>query len=237
MVSLHYRPTRHRLLAKEKKLSTINHKAETPRRLCPSPCPRPAEHVYRIDGLLDVNPKGKHPILELIDRSENQWKRKLERQSKTLKQAVDEHRRRYKRSPPEGFEILAEFAAASNRRCSSAGTPADGLGGDTMESGDSGTRALARMGEGLIVITKGRPETGMEWDSHLARLERSHPASSQGRADGLDGRKWIRDAGGVGGAHSRRSGDPLSDPAQARTDVIVTGGGGNRHSSDGPATV
>ncbi|KAF8487546.1 glycosyl transferase family 90-domain-containing protein [Gautieria morchelliformis] len=70
---------------------------------------QPAEHVYRTDGLLDVNPKGKHPILELIDRSETQWKRKLERQSKTLKQAVDEYRRRYKRSPPKGFEIWWDF--------------------------------------------------------------------------------------------------------------------------------
>ncbi|KAF8511776.1 hypothetical protein JB92DRAFT_2831055 [Gautieria morchelliformis] len=64
---------------------------------------QPAAHVYRTDGLLDINPKGKHPILELIDRSETQWKRKLERQSKTLKQAVDEYRRRYKRSPPKGL--------------------------------------------------------------------------------------------------------------------------------------
>ena len=63
------------------------------------------EHVYRADGLLDVNPKGKHPILELIERSETQWERKVERQSKTLKQAVDEYKRRYKRLPPKGFEI------------------------------------------------------------------------------------------------------------------------------------
>ena len=64
-----------------------------------------AEHVYRPDGLLDMNPKGKHPIFELIERSETQWKRKLERQSKTLKQAVDEYKRRYNRLPPKGFEI------------------------------------------------------------------------------------------------------------------------------------
>lgn len=62
-------------------------------------------HVYRTDGLLDVNPKAKHPILELIERSETQWKRKIERQSKTLKQAVDEYKLRYKRSPPKGFQI------------------------------------------------------------------------------------------------------------------------------------
>ena len=64
----------------------------------------PAKHAYRPDGLLDVNPKGKHPILELIERSETQWKRRLERQSKTLEEAVDEYKRRYNRLPPTGFE-------------------------------------------------------------------------------------------------------------------------------------
>jgi hypothetical protein len=64
-----------------------------------------AEHVYRPDGLLQVNPKGKHPILELIERSEAQWKAKFDRQSKTLTQAVTEYKRRYKRSPPKGFEL------------------------------------------------------------------------------------------------------------------------------------
>lgn len=36
------------------------------------------------DGLLDVNPQGKHPILELIERSVAQWKSKLDRRRKTL---------------------------------------------------------------------------------------------------------------------------------------------------------
>lgn len=63
------------------------------------------EHVYRLDGLLEVNAKGSHPIMELIDRSETQWKRKLERQSKTLDAAVREYRRRYKRPPPKHFEV------------------------------------------------------------------------------------------------------------------------------------
>jgi hypothetical protein len=63
------------------------------------------EHVYRADGLLDVNPKGRHPILELMERSETQWKRKVKHQSKTLKQAVNEYKRRYKRLPPKGFDI------------------------------------------------------------------------------------------------------------------------------------
>ena len=64
-----------------------------------------AAHIYRTDGLLDVNPQGKHPILELMETSEIQWKRKLEHQSKTLKQAVNEYKRRYKRSPPKGFDV------------------------------------------------------------------------------------------------------------------------------------
>lgn len=68
------------------------------------------DHVYRADGLLDVNPKGRHPIPELIERSEIQWKRKVERQSKSLKQAVNEYKRRYKRPPPRGFEIWYVFS-------------------------------------------------------------------------------------------------------------------------------
>ncbi|KAF8487547.1 hypothetical protein JB92DRAFT_3022176 [Gautieria morchelliformis] len=68
-----------------------------------------AEHVYRSDGLLEVNPEGKHPILELIARSEAQWKSKFDRQSKTLTQAVTEYKRRYKRSPPKGFELWWDF--------------------------------------------------------------------------------------------------------------------------------
>jgi len=45
----------------------------------------------------------------LIERSETQWKRKLERQSKTLKAAVREYRRRYKRPPPKHFEIWWDY--------------------------------------------------------------------------------------------------------------------------------
>jgi len=54
---------------------------------------------------LAVNPKGKHPIYELIRTSETQWKRKVDKQSKTLKQAVKEYRRRYKRAPPKHFDV------------------------------------------------------------------------------------------------------------------------------------
>ncbi|KAF8576914.1 glycosyltransferase family 90 protein [Ramaria rubella] len=68
-----------------------------------------AKHTYRADGLLEVNPRGKHPIFELITRAETQWRRKVERQSKTLEEAVAEYKRRYKRVPPKGFEIWWDF--------------------------------------------------------------------------------------------------------------------------------
>ena len=63
------------------------------------------EHVYRSDGLLEVNPRGRHPIFELIERSETQWKDRVAGQSRTFKQAVAEYKRRYQRPPPKGFEI------------------------------------------------------------------------------------------------------------------------------------
>ncbi|WVR06184.1 hypothetical protein IAU60_003214 [Kwoniella sp. DSM 27419] len=45
-----------------------------------------------------------HPIIQLMKRGEEQWKSLLERQSKTLPQAVTEYRRRYDRAPPRGFD-------------------------------------------------------------------------------------------------------------------------------------
>ncbi|KAG8684737.1 Glycosyltransferase Family 90 domain containing protein, partial [Ceratobasidium sp. 394] len=44
-------------------------------------------HVYRDDGLVEVNPEGHHPIYDLIARAEAQWKSKLERQSRHLADA------------------------------------------------------------------------------------------------------------------------------------------------------
>lgn len=61
-------------------------------------------HTYRVDGLLQVNPHGPHPIYELIDRAERFWDAKLQRASKTLNQAAIEYRHRYHRPPPKGFD-------------------------------------------------------------------------------------------------------------------------------------
>lgn len=68
------------------------------------PLQRPlGEHVYRQDGLLQVNPDGPHPIFGLVRRAEQEWEAKLNRASKTLEEAVTEYKRRYKRPPPLGF--------------------------------------------------------------------------------------------------------------------------------------
>lgn len=62
-----------------------------------------AWHIYRDNGLLEVNPNGPHPIYELIKRGHEEWREKLKRSSSTFEEAVDEYQRRYKRLPPPGF--------------------------------------------------------------------------------------------------------------------------------------
>ncbi|KAG8896903.1 Glycosyltransferase Family 90 domain containing protein, partial [Tulasnella sp. 417] len=61
-------------------------------------------HTYRLDGLVEFVPNGPHPVYELIRVSEKKWRDKLQRSSRTLKEAVEEYRRRYHRMPPKGFE-------------------------------------------------------------------------------------------------------------------------------------
>ncbi|WWC88904.1 uncharacterized protein L201_003819 [Kwoniella dendrophila CBS 6074] len=50
-----------------------------------------------------------HPILDLMKQGEDKWNNLLERQSKTLPQAVTEYRRRYGRAPPKGFDQWWQF--------------------------------------------------------------------------------------------------------------------------------
>lgn len=61
-------------------------------------------HKYLPNGMLEMNPDGAHPILELIKTAEDKWQKKLERASRTLEEAVVEYKRRYKRAPPKGFD-------------------------------------------------------------------------------------------------------------------------------------
>jgi hypothetical protein len=51
-----------------------------------------------------------HPIPKLITEAETSFRRLLSKQSKTLKAAVSEYKRRYKRDPPKGFDGWWEFA-------------------------------------------------------------------------------------------------------------------------------
>lgn len=65
---------------------------------------RESRHTFHPNGLLLVNPKGRHPIHVLIDRAQRRWKEKVERQSRTLSEAVREYKQRYRRNPPKGFD-------------------------------------------------------------------------------------------------------------------------------------
>ena len=60
-------------------------------------------HGWRLDGLLEVNPYGRHPIYDLVEKAKKKWNAKVARQSKTLRDAVREYKRRYQRDPPLGF--------------------------------------------------------------------------------------------------------------------------------------
>ena len=55
-----------------------------------------------------------HPILELIANAEKKWDELVARQSKTLKEAVQEYKRRYMRNPPKGFEKWWDYAVKNN---------------------------------------------------------------------------------------------------------------------------
>jgi hypothetical protein len=62
------------------------------------------------NGFIVFEPEiSEHPILQLIERGQAAWNDKVSKQSKTLKQAVDEYRRRYDREPPKGFNHWWEY--------------------------------------------------------------------------------------------------------------------------------
>lgn len=51
-----------------------------------------------------------HPILTLINRGRIEWESKVARQSKSLREAVLEYKRRYSKNPPAGFDQWYAFA-------------------------------------------------------------------------------------------------------------------------------
>ena len=61
-------------------------------------------HTFHPNGLLLVNPRGRHPIHVLIEKAEKKWATLLGKQSSTLDEATQEYKRRYKRNPPQGWE-------------------------------------------------------------------------------------------------------------------------------------
>lgn len=67
-------------------------------------------HTYLPNGHLIPNPKAQHPIYDLLKSAQDRWQRKLDSQSKTLREAVDEYRRRYHRAPPKGFDRWWKWA-------------------------------------------------------------------------------------------------------------------------------
>ncbi|KAG2351992.1 glycosyl transferase family 90-domain-containing protein [Suillus spraguei] len=80
----------------------------------PAQPPVRGDHYYGNNGLLVVNPDGPHPILELVERAEVAWAKKLGRASKTLSEAVAEYKRRYHRLPPIHFEKWWDYVVAHN---------------------------------------------------------------------------------------------------------------------------
>lgn len=61
-------------------------------------------HTFHPNGLLLVNPKGRHPIHVLIDHAEKKWRDLVKKQSDNIDDATAEYKRRYKRNPPAGWE-------------------------------------------------------------------------------------------------------------------------------------
>lgn len=57
---------------------------------------------------------GEHPIPQLMQEAEEKYRKKLGSQSKTLKDAVMEYKRRYRRPPPKGFDAWWDFAQKYN---------------------------------------------------------------------------------------------------------------------------
>lgn len=55
-----------------------------------------------------------HPIHVLIRNAKREWADKVARQSKTYDEAVEEYRRRYKRSPPPGYDRWYNWAVEND---------------------------------------------------------------------------------------------------------------------------
>lgn len=71
-------------------------------------------HHFHSDGLLLLNPDGRHPVYDLTENAETAWKAKLSRASTTYEQLVAEYERRYGRTPPPGFDKWWKYVQEHN---------------------------------------------------------------------------------------------------------------------------
>jgi len=83
----------------------------------------PVRNKFNLDDLTTVyifggtsNVITKHPIPKLMDKAEDEFRNKLQKQSQTLVNAVEEYRKRYKRNPPKGFDEWWTFVQQNEIR-------------------------------------------------------------------------------------------------------------------------
>ncbi|KAK4169341.1 hypothetical protein QBC43DRAFT_340711 [Cladorrhinum sp. PSN259] len=73
-----------------------------------------AEIDHTHDTKPQSGPTGSHPILHLVSKAEKEFEKVKQRQSKTLREAVAEYKRRYGMPPPPHFDKWWEFAKSKN---------------------------------------------------------------------------------------------------------------------------
>ncbi|KAL4793577.1 hypothetical protein BDV19DRAFT_366244 [Aspergillus venezuelensis] len=76
----------------------------------PTPLSQQSIEFKQSTDPIDHYPENVHPIAALVDDAEQQFKQQLERQSRTLTDAVNEYRRRYNMHPPPHFDKWFKFA-------------------------------------------------------------------------------------------------------------------------------
>lgn len=66
------------------------------------------------NGLLSLTSSKKHPIELLVEQAKAKHVKMVDRQSKTLEEAITEYKRRYSRNPPPGFDHWYKAAVEAN---------------------------------------------------------------------------------------------------------------------------
>ncbi|KAJ5084591.1 hypothetical protein NUU61_009170 [Penicillium alfredii] len=84
--------------------------SEVPEEPVVLPPPEPIKHPKLHPGQKTFPPEKEHPISRLIETAGEQFEHARKRQSKTLAEAVQEYKRRYKMHPPPHFDKWFEFA-------------------------------------------------------------------------------------------------------------------------------